>query len=391
MWRRIFVVFLKEVVDNARDRRSLLVALIYPLLGPVILGLLISAVVDVVSADQARDLRLAVGNADRAPALVRFLEQRGVSVAPAPPDPEAAVRDGKLEIVVVIPDDYADRFRAERTAEVAVVVNTSRLSGLIALNHAAALLSDYNREVWGARIASRGVDVQVLRPLDIKSVDVAAGTHIAEILLFMVPPLFIFNLFMGGVYLAIDTTSGERERGSLEPLLINPVERWALMLGKYLAALLFTAAAVVVQLLAFKVAFQTAGGGTLAFAQVLTVPAIAGVFAMTLPLMMMAVGVQFIIATVTRSFKEAQTYLGLLPLVPAIPGMVLVFAPVQATAWMMTIPAFSQTLLLGAFVRGEALPIAAVALSMASSLVAALILIVVSARLYEREKLIFGG
>lgn len=391
MWRRMFVVFAKEAVDNSRDRRSLLVALIYPLLGPVILGLLIAAVVEVVSADQARDMTLAVKNAEGAPALIRFLEQRGVRVAPAPADPESAVREGKVETVVVIPEGYAARFQAEQTAEVAVVVNSSRLSGLIALNHTAALLSEFNREVWGARIASRGIDFQVLRPLDIKSVDVAAGTHIAEILLFMVPPLFIFNLFMGGVYLAIDTTSGERERGSLEPLLINPVERWALMLGKYLAALFFTGAAVAVQLLAFKVAFESVGGGTLAFAEVLSIAAIAGIFVMTLPLMMVAVGVQFIIATVTRSFKEAQTYLGLLPLVPAIPGMVLVFAPVQAKAWMMTVPAFSQTLLLGAFVRGEALPMADVALSMSSSLVAALALIAISARLYEREKLIFGG
>ncbi|MBI2585843.1 MAG: hypothetical protein HYW28_08225, partial [Rhodospirillales bacterium] len=186
MWRRISVVFVKEVVDNSRDRRSLLVALIYPLLGPIILGLLISAVVDVVSADQARDMTLVVKNAERAPVLIRFLEARGVRVAPAPLDPEAAVRDGKIEVAVVIPDDYPVRFQAEQTAEVAVVVNSSRLPGLIALNHTAALLSDFNREVWGARIASRGIDFQVLRPLDIKSVDVAAGTHIAEILLFMV-------------------------------------------------------------------------------------------------------------------------------------------------------------------------------------------------------------
>jgi len=391
MWRRIFVVFLKEVVDNSRDRRSLLVALIYPLLGPAILGILISAVIDVVSAGQARDMTLAVKDGERAPGLVRFLEERGVKVTPAPLDPESAVRDGKVEIVMVIPDDYPTRFRAGQTASIVVVANSSRLPGLVALNHAAALLGDYNREVWGARIASRGVDIQELRPLDIKSIDVAAGTHIAEILLFMVPPLFIFNLFMGGVYLAIDTTSGERERGSLEPLLINPVERWALMLGKYLAALFFTGAAVAVQLMAFSVTFHSAAGGTLAFAEVLSIAAIAGIVLMTLPLMMVAVGVQFIIATVTRSFKEAQTYLGLLPLVPAIPGMVLVFAPVQAKAWMMMIPAFSQTLLLGAFVRGETLPMADVALSMSSSLVAALALIAISAHLYDREKLIFGG
>ena len=391
MWKRIFVVFAKEVVDNSRDRRSLLVALIYPLLGPIILGLLISAVVDVVSEKSAREVTLAIKNAPAAPDLVEFLEKRGVAVVAGPADPQAAVREGRIEVAVIVPDDFDRRFRAERTASITVVANSSRLSGLIALNRVAALLGEYNTEVWGRRIGDRGVDFRVLRPLSIDSIDVSSGTHIAEILLFMVPPLFIFNLFMGGVYLAIDTTSGERERGSLEPLLINPVERWGLMLGKYLAALFYTGVAVLVQLVAFKVVFETAGGGTLTFAGLFDAAAVAGVFLLTLPLMMVAVGVQFIIATVTRSFKEAQTYLGLLPLVPAIPGMVLVFAPVQAKAWMMTVPAFSQTLLLGAFVRGEGVALVDAALSMASSSVAALALIVLAARLYEREKLIFGA
>ncbi len=225
--------------------------------------------------------------------------------------------------------------------------------------------------------------------MQIVSLDVAAGTHIADILLLMVPPLIIFNLFMGGVYMAIDTTSGERERGSLEPLLINPVARWGLMLGKYLAALFYTAFAVAVQLTAFKLIFEYVGGD-LAFARVLDAGAIAGIFIVSVPLMMVAVGVQFIIATMTRSFKEAQTYLGLLPLVPAIPGMVLVFAPVQAKEWMMTIPTFSQTLLLSDFVQGEAVAVSDALVSMSTSVLAALVLLVIAARLYEREKLIFG-
>ena len=121
-----------------------------------------------------------------------------------------------------------------------------------------------------------------------------------------------------------------------------------------------------------------------------TLAAVAGIFIITLPLMMVAVGVQFIIATLTRSFKEAQTYLGLLPLVPAIPGMILVFAPVQAQKWMMMIPTFSQTLLMGQVVRGEPLAWGNVVLSMTSSTLAAFILIFLAARLYERENLIFG-
>ncbi|MBT3307360.1 MAG: ABC transporter permease [Alphaproteobacteria bacterium] len=390
MWRKIFVIFTKEARDNSRDRRSLLVALIYPLLGPLLLGLMISAIVDVTTVAKTGKASLALSGAEYAPELVRFLEDRDVRVVRAPKDVDGAVRGGDLETVVVIPKDFDAKFQAERTAQITVVSNSSRLPGLIALNRTATLLGDFNRQIWGQRIKDKGVDLDVLQPLAIKSHDVKAGTHIVEILLLMVPPLFIFNLFMGGVYLAMDTTSGERERGSLEPLLVNPVARWGIMLGKYLAALLYTAVGVLVQLTAFVVIFQTVGGD-FAFAKIFSVTTVAGIFLVTLPLMMVAVGVQFIIATVTRSFKEAQTYLGLLPLVPAIPGMVMVFAPVQASEWMMTIPIFSQTLILSRMVQGDVLMLSDVLISMSTSVVAAALLIAFTAHLYGREKLIFGN
>jgi len=390
MWTKVFIIFVKEAVDNSRDRRSLLVALIYPLLGPLLLGLMISAIVDVVTVAKPGQASLALSGAENAPDLVRYLNGRGVRIVLAPADVEGAVRGGDLETVVVIPDDFDAKFKAERTARITVVSNSSRLPGLIALNRTATLLGDFNRKVWGQRIKDKGVDLDVLQPLAIRSQDVRAGTHIVEILLLMVPPLFIFNLFMGGVYLAMDTTSGERERGSLEPLLVNPVARWGIMLGKYLAALLYTAAGVLVQLTAFVVIFQTVGGD-FTFAKIFNVATVAGIFVVTLPLMMVAVGVQFIIATLTRSFKEAQTYLGLLPLVPAIPGMVMVFAPVQAREWMMTIPIFSQTLILSRMVQGEGLILSDTLISMSTSVAAAGVLLFFTAWLYGREKLVFGN
>jgi len=147
---------------------------------------------------------------------------------------------------------------------------------------------------------------------------------------------------------------------------------------------------VLVQLTAFVVIFQTVGGD-FTFAKIFNVAAVAGIFVVTLPLMMVAVGVQFIIATLTRSFKEAQTYLGLLPLVPAIPGMVMVFAPVQAREWMMTIPIFSQTLILSRMVQGEGLILSDTLISMSTSVAAAGVLLFFTAWLYGREKLVFGN
>lgn len=390
MWRSIFIIFAKEVTDNSRDRRSLLVALIYPLLGPILLGVIISAVTDVVTIGPGKSMTIHIQGAENSPDLISFFKSKKVSVKQAPKDVMNSVRIGAVDYVLIIPMDHAAKFRAQQTADIKIVVNTSRLPGLIAVNRVSALLAAFSQEVWGKRISARGVDFKILQPFRIESVNVSSGFLIFEILLSMVPPLLIFNIFMGGVYLAIDATTGERERGSLEPLLINPVDRWGFMMGKYLAACYYTVIAVVVQLLAFKAVFLLVGSSG-SYEQALGAGSLLGLFILSVPLLLFAVGIQFVIATLTRSFKEAQTYLGLLPLVPAIPGMAMVFAPVQLQDWMMTIPIFSQTLLMGQFVRGEEVAFAHMIISISFTAIVVVLLLGICARLYEREKLIFGG
>ncbi len=384
-----WVVFVKEVVDNARDRRSMMVALLYPLMGPLLLGLIIGMVDSVMSMNTKPIEKLAVQGIDNAPALVKFLAKKDIQAVPPDDDPEEMVKRGQVGTVIRIAEDFKADFDANRPARIEVVVNTARLPGLVALNRVANLLAEFNSVVWTERIGDHGLDIQVLRPFDIRTVNVSARDDSASVLLLMIAPLFIFNVFMGGVYITIDITSGERERDSLEPLLINPLERWGLLLGKYAAAVFFTGVAVLVQLVAFKLAFQGAGATGAAFAETLTPYMIAGLFALGVPLMMVAVGVQFLIATITRSLKEAQTYLGFLPLIPALPGMLMLFAPVTVQNWMLSIPAFSHTLLIGRLIRGEAPDLGHAAIASASSLALAALLLLLLARLFDREKLAF--
>jgi sodium transport system permease protein len=392
--RKIGIVFAKESLDNLRDRRSLLLALVYPLMGPLLLGVLMSLVTGVVrpETDAKAAFRLPVAGTEHAPDLIAFLAGRDVTVVPAPDEPEQAVQVGTAEVVLVIEAGFAERLAAGRRPTLFLVTNSSRITGVIAANRAVEALNAFNQELAGRRLRARGVDpAEVFEPVQVDSVNVASRYNLVDMFLFMVPPFIIFTVFMGGVYLAIDTTSGERERGSLEPLLVNPVPRWALMLGKFLAALLFTAAAVAVQLAAFKAMFAMLGDRGPGFGHILGLADSLAVGLVALPLMMLAVGVQVIIATVTRSFKEAQTYLGLLPLIPAMPGLALVFVPLQPKTWMMAVPGFSQTLLFGQYVRGEAVSALHIGVSAAVTAAVALLLVYGCARLYEREELIFGG
>ncbi len=391
-WRGIAVVFEKEVIDNARDHRSLLSALIYPLLGPLLLGLLFSAIVKAtVSDDENASMQVPVAGIEHAPALAAHLKSENVAIVEMPPDPEHSVQIGEVRIALVISENFADDLAADRVGKVTAIFNSSNLPGLLAVSRLKEILGRFNRKILDQRLEKRGIDRTILQPLWIENVNVATEKNVIAFLFLMVPPLIIFNVFMGGVYLAMDTTSGERERGTLESLMIHPVPRWGLLIGKYLAALVFTAAAVAVQLAAFKLVLYLTGNPDVDFAAAFTWDSVGLALIVTLPLMMVAVGIQVIIASLTRTYKEAQTYLGLLPLIPAIPGMVMVFAPVQSQTWMTAVPILSQTLLLGDLVSGDGITGLSVLLSALGSFAVAAILVGFAAWLYEQERLIFAG
>jgi len=94
-----------------------------------------------------------------------------------------------------------------------------------------ALLNGYNHLVGSQRLMVRGVSPGILQALVIVRVDVSTPQSRTMIFLYMLPFLLIMNVFMGGMYVIIDATAGERERGSLEPLLTNPVRRSAMVLA----------------------------------------------------------------------------------------------------------------------------------------------------------------
>jgi sodium transport system permease protein len=390
---RIRVVFRKEVTDNLRDRRSVLSALITPLFMPVFLVTLIMVAgrsILVAPAEQA--LVVPVQGAENAPGLVAYLEEQGASVHPAPADAAGQVRSGRLDLVLVIPPDYAAGFRAGTPAYLQVVVDSSRPSARAAVDRLQALLNSYSQQVAALRLLARGIDPQVVSPLAVQSLDVATPQSQSLIFLNMLPFLIVVVIFMGGMNVIIDTTAGERERGSLEPLLINPATREEFVLGKLLAALPFACATLMIALLAFWAAFKLAPlEQYTGFAMAIPFGTVWAIFGISLPIVLLASGLQIVVATFTHSFKEAQTYLALLPLVAGLPGAFLTFLPVQANLATMAIPAFAQSILINQVMRGDAPAPLNVVFSTLVTLAVSLALILAAVRLYNSERIMMGG
>lgn len=387
----LWVVFRKEVLDNLRDRRALASALAYPLLGPAILVGMFTLIGRQIEEQSEKPLELPVVGAQHAPALISFLEQHGVEIAEPPADPESEVRSGDLDVVLVVPEEFPEEFGSGTPAKVRMIVDQSRSASDVPVRRTRRLLTAYGEQMAALRLMARGVSPQVIRPLAVETLDLATTQSQAANLLGMLPYFLIFSVFIGGMYLAIDSTAGERERGSLEPLLMNPVSRRDLVLGKLMAVLVFTFVAVTETAVVFAIVLNVIPveeliGMPISF----SLGALLSVLLIVLPMMPLAASIQIIIASFTRSFKEAQNYLSLLPLVPALPGLMLVIVPVKPELWNVLIPMYGQQLLIIQVMRGDQVLLSHAVLSVVATLLAAVVAAYAAVRLYEGERILFG-
>lgn len=383
---QIRTVFAKETLDNLRDRRTLITALLSTLIGPAMVLVLYTVLGQVSSERAEQPLSLPVVGAENAPALISFMRQNDVTIMPGPADPEAEVRTGNLDVVLVIPSGFGDDFAGSRPATVRLVVDESRQSAGPVVRRASNLLDSYGRQIASLRLVARGVSPSVTQVLAVENVDVSTPQSMGAMLLYLVPFFLIFSVFGGGMYLAIDATAGERERGSLEPLLINPVGRAELVLGKLGAIIVFSLLAVAGTLIGFFVMLRLLPlEKLLGVSLILNPSSLVATFLIAIPMSLLASALQMVIGSYTRSFKEAQSYLGFLPLIPGLPGMVIGLIPFKVELWTMLIPTFGQQLLINQIVRGEDVSPLNVVVSALVTVIVGMALTVFTVRLYERE------
>ena len=392
-WARIWIVFTKEVRDNFRDRRSFLTALLSALLGPLLLLILIVIMGKTLfSGQQEKPLLLPIQGAKNAPSLIDFLQQNGVEIQLAPADPEREVRNGNADVILVVPQDFEREFSAGQPATIRVIYDASRQSASLSVQRARNLLESYARQIASMRLMARGINPSITNPLALEQVDVATPQSQAFFFLNMMPYFIVLVVFVGGMYVVVDTTAGERERGSLEPLLINPVKRWEFVVGKMASSIPFALFTVFITLLAFALAFNAFPMEDYVGVQVrLDTSALVNIFLISLPMILLASSLQMVIATFTRSYKEAQTYVGFLPLIPALPGIGLALLPIKTNLWMMFIPTFGQQLLINQIMRDEPVNSLYVMISTAVTLVGSLLLIFFAVKLFQKERVLFGA
>jgi sodium transport system permease protein len=382
------IVFLKEVRENLRDRRTVINTLLTgPLLAPVIFVLIINGVVSRELDKAEKPLPVPMVGAEHAPNLIAALKQQNIVIKDAPADPERAVREMDADLVLRIPATYDESWRKGESAQVELIYDESQRDAQGSVGRLRAVLDAYGQRTGALRLLARGISPSVIRPLEIAERDQSTAQTRSGTLFAMLPYFFILGAFIGGMALAIDTTAGERERQSLEPLLVNPVPRSRILLGKLAATSAFALTSVLLSIIAFSVVGRFMPTEKLGMSlEIGTHFALLTMLAM-LPLVVLISTLQTLAAAFAKSFREAQTYLSLLMFVPAVPTMMLSLFPVKTQVWMYAVPLMGQQITITRLMRGEFVTAQQLGLCFACTAAAALVIYLVTAQIYRGERL----
>ncbi|MFZ2235333.1 MAG: ABC transporter permease [Dokdonella sp.] len=386
------VVFLKEVRENLRDRRTLINSLLTgPLMAPLFFVLIINASVNREMERAEKVLTVPVIGAEHAPNLVAALKRSNVEIAPAPADAEQAIRDQENDIILRIPSNYAEAWNKGEPAQIELLFDASRQDANALVQRVRSTVENYAGTIGAQRLMVRGIAPTVGRPIVIASRDQSTPQSRSGIMFAILPYFFILGAFMGGMPLAIDTTAGERERQSLEPLLINPVPRWKIIVGKLTATSSFAMTTVFLGILAFAVAGKLMPTERLGITLDFGPQFIASTLFVMVPLAIMLASLQTFVAAFARSFREAQTYLAILTFVPVVPTMLMVLYPTKTQLWMFATPLIGQHVSILGFLRGDPIAFSSLLICFVTTSIAALLFVLMTAKLYQSERVAITG
>jgi len=389
--RALFTIFQKEFVDNLRDRRTLLSALLFgPLFGPVMFGLMVSFALKHSLVESDEPLQLTIAGSENAPGLTRFLETqtelRKVNMSES--EAREAVRRGSIAVLVLVPKEYTGLFASGAPAPVLLIADSSDSQTRKLANRARAVFAAYASTIAQLRLQIRGVNPLIGLPLAVNEVDVATPAGRALVVLGFMTYLVLFAMLMGGLYLAIDSTAGERERGSLEALLSLPVPRASMVGGKILATCSYMAISLALSLSAFVFVFRFVPLERIGMSANLGWGTALTFFAICLPFIPVGAVLMTFVASFTRTYREAQTYLSAVLLVPTLPIAFASIYSLKTERSLMLIPSLSQHLLMTSILKDEAVPLIDWSLSAVSSLLVAAALFWLTERQWRRETML---
>ena len=373
------IVFLKEFKETMRDRRSLGLLALFTLMYPLMLGYMLNQQIGRATKSEREGMELAVIGAAQAPNLMAQLKQKNVTVLPMNNMDDAAIgellRARKVVALLRLHPEFGQDYMAMRPARIELWFDSASDNGA-RQREVEEVLQNYSSNISSARLLAHGVSPATMAPVRVQRYDTGGTAARSAGLIGAILGFLFFPAFICGLSAAVDSTAGERERRSLEVLMAQPASPWALVSGKWLAAGLLAVAGI-----SFELALAHAILSWLPLEEIgmtwrVTSLQLAWVCVATIPLSLFAAALHIALAMNAKSFKEAQSMLSLVVLVPMVPGLIVSMLELKTALWMYTVPMLSNQTLLRELAKGQDMGSLPFVLTFFSSMLPALALVV---------------
>jgi sodium transport system permease protein len=364
-----WVVFVKELRDALRDRRTLMAVFVSSvLMGPLMLMMLSTLVGRYEKRAEAREV--VVIGLEHAPTLRNYIERQTFVIKKAPADWETQLKESKLgDPVVIVPAGFEDALAHGRPPRIELVYSSANARAQSGMGAIAQLLQGFGQEQSSLRLIARGVAPTMLDVAHIDEHDIADNAARAAQMTNIVPIFVLMSVLYGALHAALDTTAGERERGSLEPLLATPASRGALVIGKWGAVFALGLLIAVLSCLSFLPAQSLLRSESLAALFRFGWAEAAWFIGLLVPLAALIAALMMAVAIRCRTVKEAQANMVILTMLFTLSPMVGLFTQEGEAAWNLWVPSVAQTTLMNRVLKNAPISLLDVAPSLLLSVV----------------------
>lgn len=402
-WSHVVTVYLKELKDSLRDRRTLISMVVVPtLLMPVLIfavGFIMKTTVQK-AQDEATSL-VVIGGEDSPGVVAGLKADRKLKVVEADRDYRKMVSEKRVRLAVEIPGGFEASLKDGAPGTVMLYHYEGEMKSGMGVDEVDRHFRRLREKTVETRLRDRGLSPDLIEPFEIKRQNVAPPEKVGGNLIGgLIPYIIIVLCFTGAMYPAIDLTAGEKERGTMETLLCSPVHRVNIVLGKFLTVMTASIATIAFTLvstagsLILAGSLLAVGGGGVAkgavgtFLPIIDPAGILGVFAMIVPVAVLFAAVLLTISLFAKSYKEAQTYVSPMMIFVLLPSMLGMLPGIELSAKTALVPILNLTLVCKEMLSGVwNWPY--IALIFASTALYAAVAIVLCVKMFNREDVIF--
>lgn len=399
MWQ----VYLKELKELMRDKKTLIFVILLPIfIFPVIFGVMGLVLSSTTSKAMQEQHRYVIINEQQAPEFAEALFyhknfSKITTNASTQEELIAGIRAGEFDVAIVIPADFKVQQDNVEQSQWQLIYNQSSQLDFMS-RYFNEMLENYTGQLQRQSLSALGVDpiklTAILKPVSLEKVDTAAkrenlGEKFGAIVAYILIPLCL----LGASYPAIDMGAGEKERGTLETLLICPVSRSAIVLGKFLTVLTTGLAGALITVGSFGL-WGAIIGSFAGFAVIqeamgaISLPELLLIFIMIVPTSAIFASLLLAISIYAKTFKEAQNYMSPLSILIFLPLIAAMMPGVELNGKTALIPVMNVALAIKELIKGTA-DGSMIALIFAATVALAAALIAFCVHWFQQEKVLF--